>query len=202
MYACTSVQWVMDRLCAHALAGSCCGLGLNPKPETVRALARWRRPRAGFGAQAFHQAFAFNANIGAWNTASVTDLYQVCAAPGPGGAHYGGRARPGLRCGSGRLCAAAPPMRARVRTRANTRLRGALDVGIAGRRGGSMHASEHICIYMCTCVFHAYTYIIHLSVYVRIGRGHVCVHQCAMVMDRLCAHASAGSWRARAAGSG
>ncbi len=42
-------------------------------------------------------------------------------------------------------------------------------------------------------VLNAYTYIIHLSVYVRTGRGYVCVHQCAMVMDRLCAHALAGS---------
>ena len=40
----------------------------------------------GFGAQAFYSASAFNANIGAWNTASVTTLYQVCAAFGPGGA--------------------------------------------------------------------------------------------------------------------
>jgi hypothetical protein len=56
----------------------------------------------GFGAQAFDSASAFNANIGAWNTARVTTLYQVCAAPGPGGVHYGGGARPGLRCGAAR----------------------------------------------------------------------------------------------------
>jgi hypothetical protein len=50
-------------------------------------------------------------------------------------------------------------------------------------------------IYVCArvCLLHAYTYTIHLSVHVRIGRGDVCVHQCAMVMDRLCAHALAGS---------
>jgi hypothetical protein len=35
------------------------------------------------GAQAFNSASAFNANIGAWNTASVTDLSMVCAASGP-----------------------------------------------------------------------------------------------------------------------
>jgi hypothetical protein len=51
----------------------------------------------------------------------------------------------------------------------------------------------NLSIYMCGCVLHAYTYIIHLSGYVRIGRRHVCVHQCAMGMDRLCAHALAGS---------
>jgi hypothetical protein len=68
-----------------------------------------------------------------------------------GGAHYGGRARPGLRCGAGRLCAAAPPMRTRVRTRAGTRLRGALGAGTAGRRGGSIHASEYIHLFVCVC---------------------------------------------------
>jgi hypothetical protein len=45
---------------------------------------------------------------------------------------------------------------------------------------------------MCVCVCVA-SVNIHLSVYVRIGRRYVCVHQCAMVMDRLCAHALAGS---------
>jgi hypothetical protein len=182
----------MDRLCAHALAGSCCGLGL--KPETLNRASPC--PSAwtvcGFGAQAFHQASAFNANIGAWNTAAVPTLYQVCAAPGPAArtmADALGRAS--VR--RGRLCAAAPPMRARVRTRAGPRLRGAVGVGTAARRGGSVHASEYIYIRVCVCVLHAYTYIIHVSVYVRTGRGDVCVHQCAMVMDRLCARALAGS---------
>ncbi len=94
----------------------------------------------------------------------------------------------------GRSCAAAPPMRARVHTRAGPRLRGGLGVGTAGRRGGSIQASEYIDICVCVCALHAYTYIIHLSVYVRIGRRYACVQQCAMVMDRLCAHALAGSW--------
>ena len=62
----------------------------------MRALSRRAWTACGFGAQAFYGASAFNANIGVWNTASVTTLYQVCAAPGPAGAHYGGRARPGL----------------------------------------------------------------------------------------------------------
>jgi hypothetical protein len=46
-------------------------------------------------------------------------------------------------------------------------------------------------IYVRVC--YMLTNSIHLSVYVRIGRGCVCVYQCAMVMDRLCAHALAGS---------
>ena len=56
-----------------------------------------------------------------------------------------------------------------------------------------MHPYIHTCVRACVRVLHAYTYVIHLSVYVRIGRGDVCVNQCAMGMDRLCAHASAGS---------
>ncbi len=35
------------------------------------------------GSQAFQDASAFNANIGAWNTVRVTTLYSVCAASGP-----------------------------------------------------------------------------------------------------------------------
>jgi surface protein len=49
--------------------------------------------------QAFRGASAFNANIGAWNTASVTNMYQVRAAFSAGG----GTTRPtrsiGIRCG-------------------------------------------------------------------------------------------------------
>jgi hypothetical protein len=133
---------VMDRQCAHALAGSCRGLGL--KPETLRRASpssAWTA--CGFVAQAFVSASAFNANIGAWNTASVSSMSMVCAASGPAArtmADALGRAS--MR--RGRLCAAAPPTRARVRTRAGTRLRGALGVGTAARRGGSMHASEYL----------------------------------------------------------
>jgi surface protein len=36
-----------------------------------------------FGSQIFNYASAFNANIGAWNTASVTSMNSVCAAFGP-----------------------------------------------------------------------------------------------------------------------
>ena len=52
---------------------------------------------------------------------------------------------------------------------------------------------RYILVRVCVCYTRIYTYIIHLSVYVRIGRGYVCVHQGAMGMDRLCAHAMAGS---------
>ncbi len=60
-------------------------LRARPEPETLNRASPC--PSAwtvcGFGAQAFHSASAFNANIGGWNTAAVTTLYQVCAAPGP-----------------------------------------------------------------------------------------------------------------------
>jgi hypothetical protein len=76
----------MERLCAHALAGSCCGLGLKLETLSRASRSRRRRPRAA-SAQAFGSALsgasAFNANIGAWNTAAVTTLKSVCAAPGP-----------------------------------------------------------------------------------------------------------------------
>jgi hypothetical protein len=45
----------------------------------------------------------------------------------------------------GRLCAAAPPMRARVRTRGGTRLRGATRVGMAAPRRDSIRSNIHIC---------------------------------------------------------
>ncbi len=128
-------------------------LRARPEPETVNRAspAHRRRRRCGFGAQAFSAASAFNANIGAWNTAAVTTLSYVCAAPGPAArtmADALGRAS--MR--RGRLCAVAPPMRARVRTRGGTRLRGALGVGTAARRGGSIHASQYTYIYMCVSV--------------------------------------------------
>ena len=134
---------VMDRLCAHALAGLCCGLGVQPETLNRASPCPSAWTACGFGAQAFWSASAFNANIGAWNTATVTTMQYVCAAPGPAArtmADALGRAS--MRRGP--LCAAAPPMRARVRTRAGTRLRGALGVGTAARRGGSIHASEYI----------------------------------------------------------
>ena len=83
MYACTSVRWVMDRLCAHESAGSCCGLGLKPEPRHRASPCPSASTACGFGAQAFYSASAFNANIGAWNTARVTTLSSVCAARGP-----------------------------------------------------------------------------------------------------------------------
>jgi surface protein len=91
----------------------------------------------------FQSASAFNANIGAWNTASVSNMDGVCAAPGPV-ACTTADALGGASMRRGRLCAAASPMRARAHSFAGTRLRGGLGVGTAARRGGSIHVSEYL----------------------------------------------------------
>jgi hypothetical protein len=52
-----------------------------------------------FGLQAFYSMSTysvFNANIGAWNTASVSNMSYVCAASGPAARHRSMRARPGF----------------------------------------------------------------------------------------------------------
>ena len=80
-----------------------CAIG---RPRT-RADACERLPagvdRGWLGAQAFLSASKFNANIGAWNTASVATLESVCAAFGPAARH---RRRTLGRCPMrrGRVC--------------------------------------------------------------------------------------------------
>ncbi len=55
----------------------------RPHPcQRMRALPATAERRV-LGSQAFYVASAFKANIGAWNTARVTDLSNVCAASGP-----------------------------------------------------------------------------------------------------------------------
>jgi hypothetical protein len=83
------------------------GLVLRARPEPEALNRASPCPSAwtpcGFGAQAFDSAKAFNANIGAWNTARVTSLTYVCAAfSARWRAQMAGRARPGLRCGAAR----------------------------------------------------------------------------------------------------
>ena len=66
--------------CAHVRARRGCGY----RRARIRAEPCEPFPSArtacGFGAQAFYSASAFNANIGAWNTASVSTMAYVCAA--------------------------------------------------------------------------------------------------------------------------
>jgi hypothetical protein len=55
----------------------------RPHPRRrVRALPAAAERRV-LGSQVFQSVPAFNANIGAWNTARVTSLFRVCAAFGP-----------------------------------------------------------------------------------------------------------------------
>jgi hypothetical protein len=76
MRACTTSAHVCARVCA-------CGFGRpRIRAEYVRALSVGV-DRVWLGSQAFYGASAFNANIGAWNTAGVTTLDLVCAAFGP-----------------------------------------------------------------------------------------------------------------------
>jgi hypothetical protein len=99
---------VTDRLCAHALAGSCCGLGLKPETLNCASPCPSASTACGFGAQAFQGASAFNANIGAWNTAAVITLSYVCAFSARRRALRRTRSA-GASVRRGRLCAAAPP---------------------------------------------------------------------------------------------
>jgi hypothetical protein len=195
MHKCTRARWGWIGCVRTRWRARAAGSAYQPETLTRASPCPSASTACGFGAQAFSHASAFNGYIGAWNTASVTTLACVCAAPGPAArtmADALGRAS--VRRGP--LCAAAPPMRARVRTRAGTRLRGAMGVGMAAWRGGSIHAFEYMYVRVCVCVCYT-TYLIHLSVYVRISRGYECVHQLrwgwiGCVRTR---------WRARAAGS-
>jgi hypothetical protein len=81
-------------VCARARAGACeYGRPRNPRRTCERFPSA--STASSFGSQAFDNANAFNANIGAWNTAAVSYLSNVCAAFGPGGAPLrGDGARP------------------------------------------------------------------------------------------------------------
>ncbi len=161
-YACVHrCAMAMDRRCAHGLAGSCCGLGLIPKPETVRALARRRRPHAA-SARRRSTRRRLSTRTSARGTPRRSSCCLRCAPPGPAARNQLCRTRmAGLRCGAAG-CAQRHRRCARVRTCAGTRLRGALGVGTACRRGGSIiHASEYIHTYTRVC----YTRILPLSIH-------------------------------------
>ncbi len=78
--------------------------------------------RGWFGSQMFTVASAFNADIGAWNTAAVMDLYGVCAAFSATGG--------------------APPQAGRARR--------VVDAARAVVRGGTADAAR-ACVYAQTC---------------------------------------------------
>ncbi len=93
----------------------------------MRAPSRPAVDRGWLGAQVFNTASAFNADIGSWNTASVSLIYEVCAAfPARAARHRRRDAPGGWSVRRGPLCAEAPPMCARVcaRRRVGTRMCG------------------------------------------------------------------------------
>jgi hypothetical protein len=101
----------------------------NPKPCEPCPSA-WTA--CGFGAQAFTWASAFNANIGAWNTASVTTLSSVCAAFPARAARHRGRDALG---GASPICARTSCVCAQTCGHA----RASPCVGIAARSKDGLH---------------------------------------------------------------
>ncbi len=133
-------------VCARARAGACeYGRPRNPRRTCERFPSA--STASGFGSQAFYRASAFNANIGAWNTAAVTTLISVCAAFGPGSAHtagVAGRRSAGLRCGAAG-CARRHGGCAHAQTYRHSVARAPTCVGMAAERKDSMCAC--VCIY-------------------------------------------------------
>ena len=81
-------------------------------PDVSAISLRMRRGPLAVGLQTFFNAKAFNANIGAWNTAAVTNLSDVSAVPAVArNADADARAWMwvGFRCDSV-VCAATPPV--------------------------------------------------------------------------------------------
>ncbi len=141
--------------------------------------------RVWFGSQAFREASAFNANIGAWNTASVSNMQSVCAALSARAARQrGGMRTAGRRCGAGR---GVPRRRRCARVCAlacgHAHARVSPCVGIAMRSKDRLYVRMYvnvymfihmyICVYICVCVcvcVYMYTYIsiyiLYISIYI------------------------------------
>jgi surface protein len=122
-FAKTNMRHVRAEARVRARARVCAWARPHPR-RRVRALPAAAKRRV-LGSQAFYSASAFNANIGAWNTASVTNLSNVCAAFGPrahrGGLRSVGRRRMRGRCARRRRrCVSA---RARARAHVAMRIR-------------------------------------------------------------------------------
>ena len=151
-------------------------LRARPEPETLNraSRARRRRPRAA-SARRRSTVRRLSTRTSARGTPRLSPRCPRYAPFRPGGAHYGALGRASMRRGP--LCAAAPPMRACVRTRAGTRLRGALGVGTAARRGGSIHASEYrcACVRVCVCLLQANVYIYYPFICICENRSGLCM---------------------------
>jgi hypothetical protein len=183
----------MHHRCAHVCAHVRAHVGwvwLRTYPRrTVRALPVGV-DCGRLGAQAFYWAKAFDANIGAWNTASVTTLAGVCAVPGRRRATAGVPDALGGAFDAARpvVCDSAPT-RARVRTRGGSFLRGAMGVGMAARRRDSIYIAGcvlhdvrcMVCARVCVCV----SVFVPPPVYIATNRSDM--HVCIYVFDRVIA---------------
>jgi hypothetical protein len=149
-------EWIVDAGLPHTPAdvlrqcARLCACDLAPRhPRRHMRAPSVGVDRVRFGSQAFNSASAFNANIGAWNTARVIDLRNVCAAlVGPERrATAGGTRSAGRRCGSrrrawrDRRCA-----RACLRRRAGTRMRG------RPRVQALLRVRKKDSMYVCICM--------------------------------------------------
>ena len=154
----------------------------------------------GFGWQAFNIASAFNANIGAWNTASVSNMQSVCAAFSARAARPLGRdALGGSSVRRGPLWAAGPPMRARAWVCADVWARAC--AGAHVRRYSCAYERRVICMYAYVCIYlyryvcmhYTYPYIgIYIYVHVRaIARADDAAGDivCVCVPACICRHA-------------
>ncbi len=142
------------------------------RPCASRVLARPRRQMRAFsvgvdrgwlGSQAFYKASAFNANIGAWNTASIiTSLSGVCAAlSGPGGAPpQAGRARWVVDAARAVVRGGTADVLARVRADVLARA----CAGVHGCRYSCAYKRRVICMYGYTCMnICIYIYSMHCT---------------------------------------
>jgi hypothetical protein len=130
--------------------------------------------RGRLGAQAFYRASAFNANIGAWNTASVLDMYRVCAAfSARRRATAAGRARRVVDAARAVVRGGTAEARARVcaQTCGHAHARAPTCVGIAARTKDGIHACIYVYVYMC--VYYTYVYR-YMCTCVRDGYGRAC----------------------------
>jgi hypothetical protein len=143
--------------CVHAHARVCvCDWAPTHPRRTVRSRSAGV-DRGWLGLQAFYQARTFNANIGTWNTASVTSLYYVCAAlSGPGGAPpLAGRARRVVDAARAVVRGGTADARARVcvQTCGHANARGCTCAGIAACSRDGIYAMVVMYVCMFVCIF-------------------------------------------------
>jgi surface protein len=104
--------------------------------------------RGWLGAQVFNGASAFNANIGAWNTAAVTTLSYVCAAFSARAARHHGRDALG-----GVFDAARAVARVCAQTCGHAHARASACAGIAARSKDGLYVCVYMYVYICMYIY-------------------------------------------------